>query len=139
MEIKFSDGEAGFYEASALRDLVRRARGQKASDAATTALLERLQGLAEAHLARPEFSQLTAPQMDSTNDERSWWRTWFGPSATEKQLSAQRAAALERAERAERSSFEALAETARVGRERDEARGRVAALEAELSALRSQP
>jgi len=48
---------------------------------------------------------------------------------------AQRSAALERAGRAELSSFEALAETTRMARERDAAHARIAELEIELHAL----
>ena len=59
------------------------------------------------------------------------WRGIRGPSHGEIELSRQRHEALDRADRAERSSFEALAEMATVGRERD-------AMKKDLEALRSR-
>ena len=56
-------------------------------------------------------------------------RVLMGPSSGEIELSKQRHEALDRADRAERSSFEALAEMAAVGRERD-------ALKKDLEVLR---
>ncbi len=61
------------------------------------------------------------------------WRSIMGPSRREVRLSKQRIAALERAERAEAISFEALAETAKVGRERDEALKKLEELEKTLA------
>jgi len=59
-------------------------------------------------------------------------RSLLGPNDRELALSRQRREAIDRAERAERSAFEALAETAEVGRERDALRVRVRELETEL-------
>ena len=53
----------------------------------------------------------------------------MGPSKREIQLSKQRQALIERAEHAETSSFESLAETAEIGRERDELRAKLKQLE----------
>jgi hypothetical protein len=61
------------------------------------------------------------------------WRSIMGPSRREVRLSKQRIAALERAERAEAISFEAVAETAKVGRERDEALKKLEELEKTLA------
>jgi hypothetical protein len=48
-----------------------------------------------------------------------FWRRTLGPSQQEEELSAQRGEALERAERAEASAFDAMAEAAQVAHERD--------------------
>jgi len=65
------------------------------------------------------------------------WRSFTGPSRREMELSRQRKELIERAEHAEASAFDALAETADVGRERDNALERVRQLEEELARLRS--
>ncbi|MEQ8234792.1 MAG: hypothetical protein RLW61_02470 [Gammaproteobacteria bacterium] len=134
MEVEFVAGEAGCHEAAALARVVRRALAAEPADSAELQLLEALRTAAEAHLARPEFAELTGapPASADGSAENGWWRRLFGPSRREMRLSAQRIAALERAARAERSSFEALAETARVARERDVALARLVELEREL-------
>ena len=50
----------------------------------------------------------------------SWWRKLTGPTRRELILSKQRHELIERAERAEAIAFEAIAETAEIGRQRDE-------------------
>ncbi len=139
MEIRFGDDASGFREALTFHRLVRQAQDLDPVDSDAIQLLDTLRVASEAHLARPEFAHLSAraereaeAQADPAGD--SLWRRWFGPSRREQMLSAQRSAALERAERAERSAFEALAETARAARERDEALARVRELEARLAA-----
>lgn len=141
MQISFSEGETGFHEALALRRVVRHAVASDPGDAAEIQMLDALQAAAEAALARPEYAPLVAAaetQPDEAPAGRGWWRRLFGPSRREMLLSAQRGAALERAQRAEQSSFEALAETARVARERDEARARITELEQALAEARRQ-
>lgn len=138
MQIEFNAGEAGFYEASALLRIVRHARDVPPADSAAQQLLDTLTHAAQAALADPAFAHLAADSAPVVADETvAWWQGLLGPSRQERRLSEQRVAALERAERAERSSFDALAETARVGRERDDALARIATLESELAALRS--
>lgn len=131
MKIVFSEGETGFHEASALAAIVRQVIADDPNDPAQIQALDALQAAADAVLSRPEFATLSAarePHPEGT-DEAGWWRRLFGPSRRELLLSTQRSAALERAQRAEQSSFEALAETARVARERDEALERIRELE----------
>ena len=140
MKITFADGQVGFHEARALRNIARYAAETDPFDSHEIQLLDALQSASEAHMFRPEFEALYALERDrSVVAHRRYslgglWRGLFGPSRRERLLSEQRIAALERAERAEHSSFESLAETARVARERDEAVDRIKALEAELSA-----
>ena len=123
MEIEFIAGEAGHHEAAALARVVRRALADAPADSAEQEILEALRSAAEARLARE------AGMPDADHGGARWWRGLFGPSRREMRLSAQRSAALDRATRAERSAFEALAETARVARERDAALARLARLE----------
>ena len=60
-------------------------------------------------------------------------RFFMGPSRWEQELSKQRYELIERAEHAENSAFEALAETATAERERDDLKARLQLLEAELA------
>ena len=62
----------------------------------------------------------------------------LGPSRLEEDLSTQRSEALERADRAERSAFEALAETARIVRERDRLKAETERLQQEVARLESE-
>ena len=124
MRIDFSDGEQGARESEALMRIAQTAIRNLADDADVQALANKL-------MERCANFELSSPAPDA--GEVSWWRRLLGPSRVEETLSAQRVAALERAERAERSSFEALAETATVARERDQALQRIADLERQLA------
>ena len=143
MDIVFEDGVAGFHEARALLAIAREAPLDELRADHQAALLDALKTAAEVQLAAAQFAALRA-QFDiddsargAAAEEDAWWARLFGPSRREQHLAAQRSAALERAARAELSSFEALAETTRVARERDAARARIAELERELQALRT--
>lgn len=131
MDIRFGDGEEGYHEARALLGLLGLAEAADPAASAEIKLLDDLREAATRHCARPEFAALeaTAPAPRDLARE-TWWRALLGPSRREVLLSAQRSEALERASRAERSAFEALAETARVARERDELKARLRALAA---------
>ena len=135
MQIEFAAGDAGYFEAHALLQIVRHAQTQDPIASAEIQLLDALRAAAEATIARPEFGALRerVPDVAEPPEDTGWlgwWRAVCGPSRREQMLSAQRIAALERAQRAEHSAFEALAETARVARERDAALARLAACEA---------
>lgn len=142
MDIGFKDGVAGFHEARALLAIVRVAPLDEFRADHQATVLDALKTAGEVHLARAEFAALRAEfaiddsARGAAAEEDAWWARLFGPSRREQHLAAQRSAALERAARAELSSFEALAETTRAARERDAARARIAALESELQALR---
>lgn len=142
MKIEFADGAAGYREAREIKALVRFVADNTVSGTHDRQLLDYLERAATGHLERPEFDELRAQEPARAVDDRrtwprlkAWWRSVFGPSRYELELAQQRSEALARAERAERNAFEALAETARVGRERDEARKRLEALEARLAEL----
>lgn len=136
MDIEFTQGDGGFYEALALVQIARLASERDPSGSDMIQLLDQLVAAGEAHCARPEFAELRAhtplPVVESGDD--SWWRGLFGPSRREVLLSEQRIAALERAARAERSSFEAVAENARLSHACADLEIRVAELEARLAA-----
>lgn len=142
MRIEFDEGDSGFWEARALYAITRRAT----TEARSTADLEFIDFLIDtalAHMDRPEFADLRANARPLEHEGwlmnmRQVWRRLSGPSRLEAELSSQRSAALDRAERAEHSAFEALAETARVGRERDEARAQVEKLKKEVAGLEAE-
>ncbi len=80
-----------------------------------------------------ELKQLIQ-NLETSKISEPLWRKIFGPGRRELELSQQRQTLVERCERAEASAFDALAETAEVGRERDDALAKLKALEAEKSA-----
>lgn len=142
MKLQFEQGRAGFDEATEVLALVRLAREEGSPGAHDQALLDSLERAARGWLARPEYDSLAgggseAP-LPARRGLRARLRAWLGPSRRELDLAAQRAAALERAARAERSAFEALAESARAAQERDEALARLRAHDAP-GAADSQP
>ena len=140
MEIKFADGEAGFHEASALQAIGRYALDCDPTDSNEIQVISTLQAAGVQHVKRAEFDSLRerlekqSADISKAGTRDSIWRILFGPSRRELLLSEQRSAALGRAERAEQSSFEALAEMARIARERDAALAQVAELEKSLNA-----
>ena len=143
MEINFADGEAGFYEAQALQTIARYAADSDPVDSNEIQVIDALRAAGVTYTARSEFGALRELDDEQTGAAprtgvpESFWRMLFGPSRRELRLSEERRAALGRAERAEQTSFDALAETARVARERDAALIRVAELEQALAAAGS--
>ncbi len=133
MKLEFSKDKKGYIEAE---HLLRITRQLKVSDE-TERVRGELERIAFEHLGHDvaELDRVHAvlDQQSTTLLARlsnAWHRFW-GPSSVEVDLSKQRIDALERADRAERSAFESLAEMSRVGRERDQAL-------AELKDLRHQ-
>jgi len=97
----------------------------------------------ERFLAQPEFQSLRDGNIEEAIEVkppgiRDLLRNLFGPSRQEINLSKQREALIERAEHAENSAFEALAELAEAARERDQVKARLKELESELSVLKSE-
>jgi hypothetical protein len=143
MKIDFDDGEAGFFEARAVLAVVEAARLAEL-DIAARDFLDFLSDSATTHVQRGEFSKLReahgtgADVWPSFSVLKQFWRRTVGPSNLESSLSQQRSEALERAERAEHSAFEALAETAKVARERDQASAEAARLRREVDALEAE-
>lgn len=143
MDIEFDDGNSGFWEARLVHALALQAAREAARDG-DAALLAFLKEVSLAHLNRPEYASLLA---DAGVRDTHWptfslfsqsWRRSLGPSQTEEDLSAQRSAALERADRAESSAFDAMAEAAGMERERDHWQSEAARLRAEMQVLQEQ-
>ena len=115
MKIDFDNGEAGFFEARAVLAVVQAARVAEL-DIAARDLVDFLNDAASTHVQRDEFAKLReahgigADVWPSFSVLKQFWRRTVGPSNLESSLSQQRSEALERAERAEHSAFEALAE-----------------------------
>jgi len=138
MNIEFDDGESGFWEARTLYGMALHHVG-KSHQAGDDALLEFLKDAALSHMNRAEYAQLrervgvSEPEWPTWSIVNNFWRRTLGPSRLEEDLSTQRSEALERADRAERSAFEALAETTRIARERDRLAAEIERLRAELT------
>lgn len=133
MKIEFSEGDKGYAEAESILRLTRSLRATEASAKMSEELSRRaFEHLAGSDTETARMNAIIACERPSwvARAAAVWHRLW-GPSGRELELSRQRGEALERADRAEHSSFEALAEMARVERERD------AALE-ELASLRQR-
>ena len=123
MKIEFSEGANGDAEVESLLRIVCRLR----STADANRLRETLERSAFEHFSSNDAEIARLRELIAM-ETASWsarvmtvWQRYWGPSSHEMALSKQRSDALDRADRAERSSFEALAEMARVGRERDAA------------------
>lgn len=129
MQLEFATGADGEREARVVQYIVRIARDADPGDAHQIQLLDQLERLCCGRLGEGAAGAAAAAPVSGSGNG-GLWRRLFGPSRREMMLSEQRNEALARAERAERSSFEALTETARVARERDALKARVAELEA---------
>lgn len=140
MNIEFDDGEAGFLEARTIHDMAAHYVA-KSAQAGDVELLDFLKDAALSHMNRLEYAKLreeigtSVPEWPSWSLVNNFWRRTLGPSKLEEDLSEQRSEALERADRAERSAFEALAETTRIAHERDRLAAEVERLRAELARL----
>lgn len=140
MNIDFDDGESGFWEARTLYAMATH-YVVKSPQEGDEALLEFLKDASLAHMNRAEYAVLreqvgiSDPEWPTWSLVNNFWRRTLGPSRLEEDLSQQRSAALERADRAERSAFEALAETTRIGRERDQLKAEVERLRASVATL----
>ncbi|MGE3772210.1 MAG: hypothetical protein AB7I32_04755 [Gammaproteobacteria bacterium] len=140
MNIDFDDGESGFWEARTLYAMATH-YVVKSPQEGDEALLDFLKDAALSHMNRIEYAKLreevgiSEPEWPTWSLVNNFWRRTLGPSRLEEDLSQQRSAALERADRAERSAFEALAETARIGRDRDQLKAEVERLRKEVARL----
>lgn len=134
MKISFEKDINGFQNARKLKMILEHYAHSDISDKTTQLFIESLLQELEQFLSQPEFrsfgsssstdSQLliATPSANTFSGKFiNLWRGLFGPSKREQLLSHQRHELIERAERAEAIAFEALAETAEVGRQRDEA------------------
>jgi hypothetical protein len=132
MHIEFEKNINGFQEARKLKMILEHYAHSDATDKPTLLLIESIIEQIESFISDPEFKSLIK---DTSVDDAAYrlqeespsflrrliasLRAITGPSKKEMLLSRQRQELLERAERAESMAFEALAETAEIGRERD--------------------
>lgn len=141
MKIEFETDINGYQEARKFKMLVDSILKHEKLDPSANSLASSIQSQLQEFLSNPEFSNFKDGAADelftSSHDESGPTgfvkaiRDLLGPSKREIQLSKQRQALIERAEHAEISAFESLAETAEIGRERDELRAKLKQLEGE--------
>jgi hypothetical protein len=141
MKIEFETDINGYQEARKFKLLIDSILAHEKLDPSLNSLASSLQSQLKEFLSKPEFSDFEDSGSDelftASHDETDpagiakLFRDLLGPSKREIELSKQRQALIERAERAESSAFEALAETAEVGRERDLLRAKLKQLESE--------
>lgn len=141
MKIEFEKNINGYQEARKFKLIVDSIRQYDKLSPSLKSLVSSLQTQLKEFLDNPEFFNFG----DDPNDDLSIShyhelehpsfirsiRRLFGPSRREIELSKQRQVLIERAEHAEISAFESLAETAEIGRERDELRGKLKQLKNE--------
>ncbi len=143
MNIEFAPGAAGFREARHLRRIVGYYRESLHASGDIAQLMGTLENVADKHMENSEFRVLR----ESLPDDRDLARdvrpgflkrllgTFLRPSPLEMRLSNQRMEAIDRAERAESVSFDAMAEMNRVLGERDDLQTKVAELEQAVKRL----
>lgn len=134
MKIDFDKDINGFQNARKLKMILEHYYQSDIADRTTQLFIESLLGQLDDFITSPEFEKFNhSREIDSSfldaagrNDNfinrlAAIWHVFMGPSKRELVLSSQRQELIERAERAESIAFEAIAETAEVGRQRDAA------------------
>lgn len=148
MQIEFGPGLQGYQNALKLKLILDYFEQTHSAEALPGEFVDPLRSQIDAFLGQPEFERFRREHPPNrVSDGASGyglltrlgglWRWLLGPSRREMQLSQQRRTLIERAEHAEQMAFEALAETADVGRQRDQALERLKDLESELQRLKS--
>jgi len=147
MKIDFATDLNGYHDGRKFRMLLESYVHSNSTDPLVLSLVESLQQQVNDFLNRPEFKQFhnadgTEPEISTKPPAKNsnpltqlaaFLNSMTGPSRREMILSKQRQELIERAEHAEASAFEALAETAEIGRERDEILQKMKQLEQEIS------
>lgn len=139
MKIEFETDINGYQEARKFKSLVDSILKHEELNPSLNSLASSLQSQLQEFLANPEFANYEDGDSDelfiSSHDSNEpsglakFFRDLVGPSKREIELSKQRQTLIERAERAEAATFEAVAETAEIGRERDDLRAKLKQLE----------
>lgn len=146
MKLEFETDINGYQEARKFKLLIDSILKHEELDQSLSSFATSLQQQLTEFLSKPEFADFTDSGSGSlytaTHDEsvgssissgiNGFFRGLFGPSKREIELSKQRQALIVRAEHAEHSAFEALAETGEIGRERDQLKEKLKQLEAKL-------
>lgn len=146
MKIEFETDINGYQEARKFISLIDTMLKHEAVDPSLHSFAMTIRSQLEEFISRSEFSQFKAgtvtDRYSASHNESPgegmtrFLRYFIGPSRKEQELSRQRYELIERAEHAENSAFEALAETATLGRERDDLKARLQVLETELAKYR---
>ena len=134
MKIDFEKDVNGFQNARKLKMILEHYHQSDIADRTTQLLIESLIKQLDEFTASPEFEkfehsdEIDGSFLDAAGNRDNFlnrlaaiWHVIKGPSKRELLLSSQRQELIERAERAEAIAFEAIAETAEVGRQRDAA------------------
>jgi len=147
MQIEFHPGAAGFREATQLRRILRFYRDSHHAHGDIVTFIDAVLNMADTHIERNEFAALREaakghqdpdhPQQTHGILQRMLGVFWK-PSPLEVALSAQRAEAIDRAERAEAISFDAMTERANANDEKEAALTRIEALNKELGEARAK-
>lgn len=143
MKIEFETDINGYQEARQFKLLIDSILRLDKLDVSSSSLALSIQEQLNEFISKPEFADFTSDGSDdlftashnetSTSSLSKLFSGFFGPSRQEIELSKQRQTLIARAEHAEHSAFEALAETAEIGRERDQLKEKLKQLEARLS------
>ncbi len=143
MKIEFETDINGYQEARKFKLLVDSILKHEELDQSLSSFASSLQAQLQEFLSNPEFADFTDGGSDAlftashdesdSNNIVKLFRNLFGPSKREVELSKQRQELIARAEHAEISAYEALAETAEVGLECDQIREKLKQIEAELA------
>lgn len=134
MKIDFEKDINGFQNARKLKLILEHYQHSDIADRTTRLLIESLIKQLDEFTANPEFQKFNhTDEIDNSFLDAAgkrdnfftrlaaFWQVFKGPGKRELLLSNQRQELIQRAERAEAIAFEAIAETAAVGRQRDAA------------------
>ena len=146
MQIDFAPGAAGFREARHLRRIVGYYRESLHASGDIALLMGTLERRVDEHIEKSEFRVLRESLPDdrdlARDNKPGLWKRLLGiflrPSPREIELSNQRMEAIDRAERAESVSFDAMAEMSSIHDERDALFARVSELERAIDKLRKE-
>ena len=146
MHIEFSPGAAGFREARHLRRIVGYYRESLHASGDIAQLMGILENVADKHLEQDEIRVLRESLPDDEDLARDlrpgFMKRLLGtilrPSPREMQLSNQRMEAIDRAERVESVSFDAMAEMNRVLKERADLQTKVGELKQAIAKLEEE-
>ncbi len=149
MKIEFETNSNDYQEARKFKLLIDTILNHDDIDASLKSFATSIDTQLNDFLSKPEFEDMKGDDQDarytSNHSETlgsglgSFIRKIRGPSRRELELSTQRQQLIERAEHAEASAFEALAETAEIGRERDDLKSQLKALQSELEKYQENP
>ena len=141
MDIKFDNNHTDYSKAVQFKKIIRLIEDYHLQDHFESGFINNLKDCIEEFLNRPEIKKF-ATENDIKKIEIIHQsglidsiKSLFGPGRREKILSKQRIELIERADHAEAIAFEALAETAEVGKQRDEVLQKLQELQAKLKDL----